>query len=127
MKTEEERKKLKDIHLERLEKIAQTRAQSLIEEIKEAFGNLAYPGDENLIASAEHRAECEEWQKLFDFFVGKRWENCLNKKSYRKLDAGQSFFKPLAWRYYLPAFLIQNINRENFSSFYFTPEKNLIL
>lgn len=45
----------------------------------------------------------------------------MKSKYFGKLDAGQSFFKPLAWHYYLPAYLIQCVRRRIFSSIGFAP------
>ncbi len=101
-----------------------TRSKPLIKNIKEAFANVPYPKDENLISTPEHRAECEECEELYNFFVGKTWEEMLDEKSYDWLDNAQSFFLPLAWQYYLPAYLIQRINEESFTSFYFQPNED---
>lgn len=51
----------------------------------------------------------------------KNWKECLEDKDYGTLCAGQSFFKPLAWHYYLPAYLIQRVQRGKFSSSDFCP------
>lgn len=122
--TKEERIILKQIHLQRLEEITKTHSKPLIENIEKAFANVSYPGDENLISTPEHRAMCDECEGIYNFFVGKTWQETLDEKSDSWLDLGQSFFLPLAWQYYLPAHLIHNINDELFSSFYFRPEED---
>lgn len=122
--TEDEKLKLKETYLQRLKKITQTRSKPLIENIKEVFANVPYPKDENLISTPEHRTECEECQELYNFFVSKTWKETLDKKSYGWLDNAQSFFLPLAWQYYLPAYLIQRIRGKSFSSLYFQPNED---
>ncbi|MCY7374561.1 MAG: hypothetical protein LH472_01130 [Pyrinomonadaceae bacterium] len=122
--TEGERLELKEIYLQRLENINRNRSKPLIENIKEAFLNVPYSGDGNLVSTPKHRAECEECQGIYNYFVGKTWEETLDKKYYDWLDHGQSFFLPLAWQYYLPAYLIQRINGESFSTLYFLPNED---
>ena len=120
--TEDDQRKLKQIYLRRLKKITKARSKFLVENINNAFANVPYPKDENLISSPEHRAECEECQGLYDFFVGKTWEKTLGEKSFGWLSHAQSFFLPPAWQYYLQAYLIQLINQKDFSaSLYFQP------
>jgi hypothetical protein len=116
---EEERKKIKLDWLERRIIVSQIYGKHFIDETKNAFANNKYPGDENLISFPEHLAQCEECREYYEFFVGKTWQDCLIIDSYKKLSGGQSFFKPLAWHYYLPAYLIQCIYHRNFSSFHF--------
>ena len=122
--TEAEKRKLKEIYLQRLGSITKARSNPLIENIKEAFADVPYPGNENLISTAEHRAMCDECQGLYNFFVGKTWQETLDKKSDGWLDHGQSFFLPLAWQYYLPAYLIQRISEKHFPSLYFQPNED---
>jgi hypothetical protein len=123
--TEEEQRKLKQIYLRRLKKITKARSDGLIGNIKEAFANVLYPGNENLISTPEHRASCGECQKLYDYFVGKTWEETLDEKSFGWLSHAKSFFLPLAWKYYLPAFLIQLINQQQFfAEHHFLPTEN---
>jgi len=119
--TEEERKKLKIYCFQRRLIASQTFGDELIEKIKSVFSDNNYPGDENLVASSEHRAECEECREIYDQIVGKNWKECLEDKYYGTLCAGQSFFMPLAWHYYLPAYLIQCVQRGKFSSSDFCP------
>lgn len=116
---EEERKKLKLDWLERIIIVSQIYGEDFVNETTNAFANNKYPGNENLISSPQHLAECEECRGYYEFFVGKTWQDCLITDSYKKLNGGQSFFKPLAWHYYLPAYLIQCIYQKSFSSFNF--------
>lgn len=119
--TEEERKQLKIYYFQRRLIASQTYGIELIEKIKSAFSANKYPGDENLVATSEHRAECEECREIYEAIVGKTWQDCLDEKYYGKLCAGDSFFKPFAWHYYLPAYLIQSTERGKFSAFNFRP------
>ncbi|MGI8788608.1 MAG: DUF6714 family protein [Pyrinomonadaceae bacterium] len=114
--TEEEKLKLKKVYSQRLRKIAKARSEPLIENIKEAFAGIPYPKDENLISTPEHRAECDECQEIYHFFVGKTWKETLNKESSGLLSHARSFFLPLAWQYYLPAYLIRLIRKNSFIS-----------
>jgi hypothetical protein len=74
---EEERKNLKSNWLERRIIVSQVYGENFIAETKNAFANNKYPGDENLISSSEHLAECEECRGYYEFFVGKTWQDCL--------------------------------------------------
>jgi len=122
MMTEEEKEKSEQIYSERLRAVKKHRSEPLIERIKNAFAGVVYPGNENIVSTSEHRAECEECQEIYDFFVSKTWEEILDEEeSDNWLGYGQSFFEPLAWQYYLPAYLIKEINEDSFSSFYFAP------
>ncbi|MEK7725173.1 MAG: DUF6714 family protein [Acidobacteriota bacterium] len=116
--TEEERRKLKLYCLERKIIGSQVFADEFIKKVKLAFVNNKYPGDDNLVSSAEHRAKCDECKRTYDFLVGKTWEDCLNEESYRKLGGAQSYMKPLTWHYYLPAYLIQLVKNSHFSAIY---------
>ena len=72
--TEDEQRKLKQFYLRKLDKSVKTRSKFLIENIKESFADVSRPDNDNLISSAEHRAQCVECQNLYNFFVGKNWE-----------------------------------------------------
>jgi len=123
--TEEGRKELKIYCFHRRLAASQVYGDDFIEKVKRAFSNNIYPVDENLIASPKHLAECEECKGYHDFFVGKKWEDCLNANAFGKLCGGQSFFKASAWHYYLPAYLIQLINNQRFFAGYeFQPRED---
>lgn len=119
--SEEEKRKAERIYSERLRRVKQNRSMILIERIKSAFAEVFYPGDENLIGTPEHRAECDECGDIYNFFVGKSWQEALRQDSNGWLGYGQSFFEPLAWQYYLPALLLREINEDSFSASYFAP------
>ncbi len=109
--TEEERQKLKIYCFDRQLIIFHIYGEKLIEDIKKAFSGNKYPGDENIVG-----CRCEECNEYYEFFVGRTWEECFAEESYGKVCGGQSFFKPLAWHYYLPAYLIQCIKHRWFRS-----------
>jgi hypothetical protein len=93
-----------------------------IEKIKLAFAGVEYPGDDNLIADADHRAKCDECQLLYDRFRGVRWEQASDNIQWLgHLAHAKSFFTVAAWHYYLPAVLIQRYCRHAFSSSEFAP------
>ena len=117
--TEEERQKLKLYCFNRQIAAFQIYGEKLIEEIKEAFAENEYPGDENLVVSAAHRAECEECREIYEFFVGKSWQDCLAEEFSRKACGGESLLNAAAWHYYLPSRLIQTIKRRQFYSWDF--------
>ena len=84
--------------------------EALILRIEAAFEAVTYPGDENLIASPEHRATCEECSDLYEHLRGLRWTDAAASEAWDGwVSHGMSFFLPRAWQYYLPAFLIRTI------------------
>src|SRR5438128_1138848 len=105
--TEDEQRNLKKSYLRKLDKFVKTHSKSLIGNIIDAFADVSYPNEENLIGSPEHRAECQECQNLHNFFVGKIWKETVDENSYGWLSQAQSCFSPSAWQYFLQAFLIQ--------------------
>lgn len=111
----------KQIYNKQLKEITENRSESLIGEIKSAFADVQYPENEYISGLAEHNKECEEHRECYDFFVGKKWHQTLDEKSYRKLCGGQSYFNDSAWHYYLQAYLIQCISLEKFDSSNFRP------
>lgn len=81
--------------------------ETLIEEIKKAFENEKYPGDNNLVYnnSREHY-ECNE---LKNQFIGKKWFEITNELLFENKDA-LPFFSKEGFKYYLPSFMIYIIN-----------------
>jgi hypothetical protein len=101
------------------------RYRLLISNIKRAFSEVAYPGDDDIISTPDHRLFCEECRELHDVFVGEIWTDLLNDDDWLGwLDHGMSFFSDAGWQYYLPAFLIQSIRQREFSFLYFSPNKD---
>ena len=81
--------------------------------IKEAFSNIAYPGDNNICYKNNYGRDYEGNQMAM-FFRGKTWEQ-ITLKSLRDEynndgSACLSFMSPEAYRYYLPAYMIIAIN-----------------
>ena len=96
----------------------------LIEQILSAFSDVTYPGDDNLIADAEHRAACDECQLHYTRLRGVRWQEASDNAQWLGFLAGaECFFTVEAWRYYLPAILIQRYRRHIFASSEFAPSR----
>ena len=94
----------------------------LIERVKQVFADVPYPGDDNIISTPEHVAECDECGGLHKALVGWRWAELIEDESVSgHVSHAMSFFSPAGWQYYLPAYLIQNIREHQFSSLYFQP------
>jgi hypothetical protein len=72
----------------------------LIARIEAAFADLEHPGDESLLHS-----QCFDESDLEDFFGGIAWRDVPSEVIERN-NASLCFFSPIAFRYYLPAFLI---------------------
>ena len=81
--------------------------ETLIDEIKKAFENEEYPGDNNLVYnnSREHY-ECNE---LKNQFIGKKWFEITNELLFENKDA-LPFFSKEGFKYYMPSFMIYIIN-----------------
>lgn len=74
--------------------------ENLLHEIKDAFQNVEYPGDHNIVTSPEYPESYEMMQDL----RGKRWDRVEIEHivTYRMSLVR---FTPEGFRYYLPAFL----------------------
>lgn len=110
---------LKEKYLKQLENVTKRKSYGLIKEIKQVFSTGKYPENEFISGSAEINQDSWEFRECHEYFVGKKWEDCLDEKSYRKLIGGQSYFNTKAWHYYLPAYLIQSIKNKKFSFLHF--------
>jgi hypothetical protein len=78
--------------------------------VKEAFGNLAYPGDEHIVSSAELKSNYDEAMKILNFFRGKRWQDITLDALIANRDH-LPVFTPEAYCYYLPAYMIATISQ----------------
>ena len=74
--------------------------EALVQEIKAAFADVPYPGDENITGTTF------PWDEgVSDYFRGTTQEG-HEVKNLRLHSAALSFFLPEAYHYYLPAFVI---------------------
>ncbi len=97
----------------------------LTDRIREVFGDVPYPGDQNIISTPDHVQSCGECSLLYHALVGKRWtELSEDDSSSGYISHAMSFFTAAGWHHYLPAYLIQSINLRRFSSMYFGPRFN---
>ncbi|MFL5764593.1 MAG: DUF6714 family protein [Bacteroidia bacterium] len=77
----------------------------LIEEITNAFSGTEFPGDENLVA----KSYGEEPELIRKHFSGQNnWNELM--PGFLDHDGALSFFSDEAFRFYLPAFMIADIN-----------------
>ena len=123
--TEEERKELKIYYFQRRIIASQIYGDDFVEKVEKAFADVPYPNLEYFAGSPEHNQTCDECREANDFFVGKKWENCLDdEESFRQLGNGFPFFKPSVWHYFLPAYLIKLVKQARFSGSEFQPFYN---
>jgi len=115
--TEEERKELKIYCFQRRLAASQVYGEDFIEKVKKAFADVQYPNLEYFAGSSEHNRKCYECREANDFFIGKKWEDCLDDdEAFRQLGNGLSFFKTSVWHYFLPSYLIKLIKQFRFST-----------
>lgn len=69
--------------------------------VLDEFKSFIYPGDENIVFCSGD--ECEDCE---DFFIGKNWNELINKNLPLGY-AGPSFLSKSARKYYFPAYLIK--------------------
>lgn len=75
-------------------------AASIAQQIHTEFGDLEPPGDDALL-----HPDCMDDGDIVDFYGNPRWQDLSSEKIVANY-AAPSFFSPLAFRYYLPAFLV---------------------
>jgi len=81
-------------------------SKQLIEKIYIAFENVNYPGDKNIINNPGRG--CLEHDETEAFFKGKTWKDLTKPDVSLPVNyADMNFLSSAAWRYYLPAYLIQ--------------------
>src|SRR5262245_25577787 len=82
---------------------SQEKIKLLVDEVIEAFSNVAYPGDDKLVYdnSPEH-LECADVASLFR---GKHWKD-ISLELLQYNSESLAFFTPEAYKFYVPAFLI---------------------
>ena len=74
--------------------------ESIKDQIREAFANVPYPGDDDLVGH-----KCEECKEVEARFKGQAWQE-LSSDTIDSYYFALSLFTPPAFRYYLPAFMI---------------------
>jgi hypothetical protein len=74
-------------------------------EIEEAFAEVEYPGDENL---TDHPG-CPECAEIAAYFRGRDWRDHPVGEM-RAHASALSLFTPVAWHYFLPAFLLADVD-----------------
>ena len=79
-------------------------AESIVEKIKLAWDGVPYPGDSNIFTPQSYDDE-----DITDYFRGTTWEGHAVASLRRHSSAISTFFTPLAFHYWLPAFLIAAI------------------
>jgi hypothetical protein len=79
------------------------RSATLVRQIGEAFGDVAYPGDSCLTEGCSSEAV-----DIADFLKGRRWQDLRLDELVRNHES-LFFMTPEAIRYYLPAFLVASI------------------
>jgi hypothetical protein len=86
----------------------QKRQQELVQKIEAAFEKTRHPGDENIANIYHSVTYCEECAELTKSFRGKEWKFVTLETLVHHRDS-LPLFKPEAFRYYLPAYMIATI------------------
>ena len=74
----------------------------VLKKLMSSFQLLTYPGDLNLVYdNTGYHLECVDIQQAF---VGKHWSE-LSQETLIKENSALSFLTPVAFRFYLPAYL----------------------
>ena len=76
-------------------------------EIETAFANVSYPGDDNLTTSYNPLSSNDD-EGVADYFRKTSWHG-HSVQNLRYHSCALSFFTPAAFHYYLPAFLIADL------------------
>ncbi len=75
--------------------------KDLISKIENAWGSVKYPGDKKIFTPDSYDNE-----GITDYFAGTTWKGHSIENLRRHSAAISSFFTPIAWHYWLPAYLI---------------------
>lgn len=81
--------------------------ETLIQEINSAFIGMEHPSDNQLL-----HLDCMDDVDILEFYGGVRWEEMSNEMIIYSYAAPTSF-SPMAFRYYLPAYLIWTLKNAN--------------
>ena len=79
-------------------------AESIIEKIKLAWDSVPYPGDSNIFTAQSYDDE-----EITDYFRGTTWQGHSAASLRGHSSAISTFFTPVAFHYWLPAYLIAAI------------------
>ena len=79
-------------------------AESIVEKIKLAWDGVPYPGDSNIFTP--HSYDDED---ITDYFRGTTWEGHSAESLRMHSSAISTFFTPIAFHYWLPAYLVAAI------------------
>lgn len=87
-----------------IEMLEEVGAQRLIPEIREAFQNLEYPGDDNIVVNPKYAEPYE----MKEAFKGKAWFD-VDSETIITYRMSLIYFTPEAFCYYLPTFMIADL------------------
>ena len=95
----------------------------LIATIEDAWSSVKYPGKKNITFNAYND------EGITDYFAGTTWRRHTAENLRRHSSAISSFFTPVAWHYWLPAYLIaavENIHElsQGFDSVVYSLDRN---
>lgn len=101
----------------------QNQARRLRAQIQEAFADVPYPGDDNLWEGGQRD---DDYDDVIRNLTGKHWKDLIPK---RKPPKGRShllihdliFCSPAAWHFFLPAYLIADLMRDEINALFFEP------
>jgi hypothetical protein len=83
---------------------------SVKSKILTAFAAAPYPGDHNLVLAEAGRDP--ESSEIAQAFRGKRW-NEISSETLREFAQALPLFTPRAFRYYLPAYMLETVNSQD--------------
>jgi hypothetical protein len=83
--------------------LTEAEREAFIEEIRAAFSDVAYPGDDALVEGRPHSFCTVEQAR--DLFQGKAWQDLAARELSNTFPAQLSPLTPFAFHYYLPAYL----------------------
>ena len=93
-------------------RILKDKKESLIYYIKKVFANTPYPEDKILVNINHFNNNCGDCVDTHNYFNGKQWFELIENN--KPMEESLNFLNHKAWYYFLPAYLIKNINKESF-------------
>jgi hypothetical protein len=88
--------------------VSRNERKELIQKIEQAFSDAQYPEDEAIVPLYDGLPHCDECATLVDCFRGKPWK-AVPLETLVKERGSLPLFTMLAFRYYLPAYLIAGL------------------